>query len=189
MGLGARQFPGDPTPGRAAPGGHGPASSLGDGCARATPPTAPSHGPYQRADAEQNEGDKEGPGDQEGHQEAGNGRRRRPGDPAQGSHRATSAPHSDPNGRPHRPRPVTLCRGGGRSEVSVLYVQKRKTIKKAHSPAVDAVMGAERAAAASATPGLSLFARDAIVPSAGTPPPHQWPSHGRYGGWGAVPAP
>ena len=51
------------------------------------------------------------------------------------------------------------------------------------------VMAAEGVAASSTTPGSPVFSRDAIVPSAGTPPPHRWPPRGRYGRVGAAPAP
>ena len=73
--------------------------------------------------------------------------------------------------------------------MSVLCVQKGKPIKKAHSPTMSTGMAAEGAAALSTTPGLSVFARESIVPSAGTPPPHQWPPRGRYSRVGTAPAP
>ena len=53
----------------------------------------------------------------------------RPGDPAPGCYRTTTAPHGVPDGRPHRPQPITLCREGGGSKVSVLYAEKQKPIK------------------------------------------------------------
>ena len=83
-------------------------------------------------------------------QEAGGGHRLRPGDPGPGCHQTTTAPHCNPDGRPHRPRPIPLRRGGGRSKVSILDSGKRKPIKTEHLPAVGAVIHAERAVIASA---------------------------------------
>ena len=67
--------------------------------------------------------------------------------------RTTTAPHCNPNGHPHCPRPIRLCRGGGRSKVSIFSAEKRKPIKNVHSPVVGVVLDAERAAVASATSG------------------------------------
>ena len=88
----------------------------------------------------------------------------RPGDPAPGCHRTTTAPHHAPDGRPHRPQPITLCREGGESKVSVLYAEKRKPIKIDHSPAAGAVCDGERAAVASAPSGRPPPPPDAIAP-------------------------
>ena len=120
-------------------------------------------------------------------QEAGGGHRLRPGDPGPGCHQTTTAPHCNPDGRPHRPRPIPLRRGGGRSKVSILDAEKRKPIKTEHLPAVGAFIHAERAAhhvRASAAPPPP----DAIAPSEGTPP-HQWAARGRCGKGGTAPAP
>ena len=81
--------------------------------------------PSPRAGAAENEGEGESPGDPEVPQEA-DGRRLRPGYPAPGSRRTTTAPRHAPDGRPRCPSLVTLCRGGGGGEVSVVSAKKKE---------------------------------------------------------------